>query len=70
MKITYDKIADAMYIYFRKGKIKKTVEMNRHFIADMDAKGNVIGLEILNASSQMSPKQIKSSIKVGIPVVA
>ncbi|MDD5050218.1 MAG: DUF2283 domain-containing protein [Candidatus Pacebacteria bacterium] len=69
MKITYDKLADAMYIYFRKGKIKKTVEMNRNFIADMDTKGNVLGLEILNASSQLPKNQIAKSIKTGIPLV-
>ena len=32
MKITYDKQADAIYIYFQKGKVKKTVAMSDDFI--------------------------------------
>jgi len=47
MKVTYDKIADASYMTLRKGKVAKTVEINRDVIADLDKKGNVLGIEIL-----------------------
>lgn len=70
MKITYDKLADAMYIYFHKGKVFKTVEMKDSVIVDLDKKGNVVGIEVLGISSQVSEKQIKSSIKIGVPVFA
>lgn len=53
MKITYDKIADAMYIYFKKAKIFKTVKMDDGFLVDTDEKGKTIGIEILGASSQI-----------------
>lgn len=70
MKIDYDKIADAMYIHFHKGKVFKTVEMKDSVIVDIDRKGKVIGIEVLDVSSQVSEKQIKSSLKTGIPVFA
>ena len=47
MKISYDKIADAMYLNLRKDKISKTVEITNRLLADVDKKGNVIGIEML-----------------------
>lgn len=70
MKISYDKIADIMYIYFRKGKIKGTVKVSDQFLVDVDSRKNVLGVEILDASSQISKKQILSTIKTGVPVLA
>ncbi len=69
MKIDYDKIADAMYIHFNKGKVFKTYKMKDSVIVDMDKKGKMIGIEILDVSSQIPQKQINSSIKTGIPVL-
>ena len=55
MNITYDKKADAMYIYFQKGKkIARTVELADLLVADLDRKGKVIGVEVLCASSQLA----------------
>lgn len=54
MKITYDKKADAMYLYFQQGKkVAKTVELADLLIADLDKRGKVIGVEILCASKQV-----------------
>jgi len=40
-----------MYIYFQKGvKVARTVELADLLIADLDKKGNVIGVEVLAAS--------------------
>ena len=63
MEITYDKKADAMYIYFQKGvKIARTVELADLLIADLDKKGQVIGVEVLVASSQMkNNKEIRKN---------
>ena len=59
MHITYDKQADAMYIYLQKGKkVARTVELADLLTADLDKKGKVIGVEILCAS-----RQIKNSGK-------
>jgi len=54
MKITYDKKADAMYLYFQKGKkVARTVELADLLIADLDKQGKVIGVEVLCASKQL-----------------
>ncbi len=80
MKITYDKKANAMYMYFQKGKkIARTVELADLLIADLDKLGKVIGIEVLCASRQLMRKvknkkekatHAFSSINVPIPVFA
>jgi len=65
MKITYDKFADALYIYLKKGKVFSTKEINDNFIADFDAKNNIIGLEILEASKNLSDLKKRASIMIG-----
>jgi len=71
MKVNYDKIADAMYIRLRGGKIKGTVKVNDRLMVDMDAKGNTVGVELLDASLQLSGKGIRGlerDVAGGIPV--
>lgn len=58
MKIQYDKKADAMYIYLREGKIAKTIKINNRVFVDVDKKGNVIGIEMLDVSHQIPKKEI------------
>ncbi|HLD41627.1 MAG TPA: DUF2283 domain-containing protein [archaeon] len=54
MKATYDKEADAAYIYLKdrieKGEIKSTISMNENIILDFDSEKKLIGIEILSAS--------------------
>ena len=69
MKITYDKEADAMYLYLKKGKHFKTIKLKDLLLADINKAGNILGIEILDVSSQISAKEIKSSIRTGIPVL-
>ena len=60
MKTTYDKEADAMYIYLKSGsKVYKTREIKNDLIVDFDENNGVIGIEILNASHYVSPQSIK-----------
>ncbi len=68
MKIQYDKLADAMYIYFRKAKIFKTIKMKNRLIVDIDDEGKIIGLEILGASTQIPKKEI-SNIEMEMPAL-
>ena len=59
MHITYDKKADAMYLYFQQGKkIARTVELADLLVADLDKRGKVIGVEILCASTQF-PRSVR-----------
>ena len=54
MKITYDKIANAAYLYLKKAqKVTETVPVSDDIIIDLDAKGGVLGIEILNASKNI-----------------
>lgn len=56
MKSTYDKIADALYITFQKGKVSNTLKLSDRMMVDLDKKGNTIGIEILDAKNQLSIK--------------
>ncbi|MHB8860161.1 MAG: DUF2283 domain-containing protein [Minisyncoccota bacterium] len=69
MKINYDKIADAMYFSLKKGKVAKTLEMNERLIVDVDKKGNILGIEMLDASSQLPKGGLENGIASGIPVM-
>ena len=71
MKVSYDKISDAMYIRLREGKIKGTVKVNDRLMFDVDTKGNTVGIELLDASVQLSDKSMKNlekNVMKGIPV--
>lgn len=53
MKFEYDQEVDVAYIYLvgaiKKGEVKDTIELNENIILDFDAKGKLLGVEILNA---------------------
>ena len=53
MKFEYDSEVDAGYIYLvpkiEKGEAKKTIQLNKNIILDFNEKGQLIGIEILNA---------------------
>ena len=68
MKITYDKIANAAYMTLRKGKVSKTVEMSDSVIVDLDKSGNILGIELLEASKQFPRKSLASNVLSGIPI--
>lgn len=65
MNTKYDKIADALYVKFKQGKIAKTLRLENHLIIDLDSKSNILGIELLNAKSQLTPSFIKQSFKKG-----
>ena len=71
MKVNYDKTSDAMYIRLREGKIKGTVKVNDRLMVDVDQKGNTIGVELLDATLELSEKGVKNfekNVLKGIPV--
>lgn len=41
MKIQYDNVADAMYIYLKKGKVSKTAKMAGRLLVDL-ARGRLL----------------------------
>jgi uncharacterized protein YuzE len=58
MRITYDKNADAVYVYIRDDKVSRSDEITSDTIIDYDKDGKVIGIEILFASSRMPMKDL------------
>lgn len=65
MNTKYDKTADALYMRFNKGKIAKTLRLDDRLIVDLDSNSNVLGVELLNAKSQLTPSFVKQSLKEG-----
>jgi len=53
MVIRYDKELDIVYIRFSEKKIEESNEDKPGIILDYDIEGSIVGIEVLNASSQM-----------------
>jgi uncharacterized protein YuzE len=53
MKVTYDAGVDVLRIVFRDAPVEESDEDKPGVILDYDAEGNIIGLEVLNASRQI-----------------
>ncbi len=69
MKITHDKIADALYITFKKGVISRTLKLENYITVDTDKKGTILGIEILQASARIANKK-PLDINLTIPALA
>lgn len=58
MKIELDKKADAAYIYLKEeiieGEAVRTISVNEDIILDFNAENKLIGVEVLNASKNLS----------------
>ena len=52
MKVTYDPETDTLTITLRVSHISESDELQEGFIADYDSEGNIVGLEILEASKK------------------
>jgi len=69
MKINYDEKADAVYIELRKGKFAKNQKIDEATIIDLDNRGNVLGIEVLDASKNI-PKRFLSKVEERIVAFA
>jgi uncharacterized protein YuzE len=54
MRMTYDRDADAAYIYVAEGKVAGTEEAGP-FLYDVDANGKILGIEILSCTRVLAP---------------
>lgn len=52
MKSTYDPLADAISVTFRKGRVAKTKEVSPGVLLDLDKNGTPLFLEVLDASKR------------------
>jgi len=53
MKVKYDKENDILYIRFSDALVIESDEEKKGLILDYGAEGNIIGIEILNASKNI-----------------
>jgi len=64
MKIDYDQASDILSMLFSSTPVEESDEVKPGFILDYDAAGNVVGIEILDASRRMeSPAAVEFSVK-------
>lgn len=61
MEIKFDTQVDALYIRLKKGRIHKTIS-HGNFILDVDRRGNVLGIEVLNYSKAANAQPDKYSV--------
>jgi len=63
MKVTYDPHADVLRIIFRDAPIEESDEDKPGVILDYDPDGNLVGLEVLNASQRVAnPRGVEYAV--------
>lgn len=60
MRIRYDENSDILYIRLRETKYYESDEIKEGFILDYDREGNIIALEILDASAYLKPNELSA----------
>ncbi len=59
MKVTYDPAVDVVRIQFRDTPIEESDEEKPGMILDYDQQGNIVGMEILDASRRVeNPRKV------------
>lgn len=67
MKVTFDKEANAVYIYFKEiaeGEVKNTISLNESVNINLDKEGKTLGIEILNATKNLPSEVINTAITI------
>ena len=67
MKITFDKEADAAYIYFKDispGEVNKTISLNESVNIDLDVQGKTLGIEIIDAGRNLPFSALNSAVMI------
>ncbi len=66
MKVTYDPEVDVVRVVLRNAPIEESDEEKPGVILDYDKDGNVVGLEILDASKRVeSPNSVEYTVTSG-----
>lgn len=58
VRIEYDSKADAMYIWLRKARYDISEELAENVIIDLDRRGRIIGIEVLDASKNLGKELV------------
>lgn len=63
MKVTYDPEVDVLRILFSDATIEESDEEKPGLVLDYDRNGNIVGLEILDASERVgSPRSLEFAV--------
>jgi uncharacterized protein YuzE len=65
-RVHYDPEADILYIVVREGPVEDTLEVDEDIFIEVDEKGEIVGIEVWNASKNIIDKiaeAIASKIK-------
>ena len=63
MKVAYDPDVDVLRILFRNARIEESDEDKPGIILDYDKDGNLVGLEVLNASQRVdNPRGVEYTV--------
>jgi uncharacterized protein YuzE len=63
MKVIYDAVTDTLQILFSGAAVAESDEERAGLVLDYDATGNVVGLEVLNASKRVeNPKALEYAV--------
>jgi len=63
VKVTYDQEVDVLRVVFSGAKIQESDEDRPGVILDYDGDGNVVGIEILNASKRVeNPRSVEYAV--------
>jgi uncharacterized protein YuzE len=57
MKVTINKRLNVGYIQFKKARIAKTVKFRRNLLIDINKKGEVVGIELLDVAGAPKVKR-------------
>jgi uncharacterized protein YuzE len=71
MRIEYDREADALYIHLRQVPVEDNIDIEEGVTVDLDAQKHIVGIEILDASTRLSPEELSQvSVENLIPAPA
>lgn len=69
MDVKLDMVADAVYLNITKERVAKTVKVEDRLLIDLDSKGRMVGMEILEASHQGKlVENLQKKLESGIPI--
>jgi uncharacterized protein YuzE len=60
MKLEFDPAADAAYFEISPSEVETTKEIEPGIIADYDADGHLVGIEILSVSKRARPRSLEN----------
>lgn len=68
MKTEYDKEADALYVQLKEERVFDNIDIEGGVTIDIDEKGHIIGIEILDATKKLSRKDLSNIIIENLPL--